>query len=194
MQGLIIGGTDYSAQSLNDIKKDIIKWKECLKKLKSFLEIEMNILEKDSFWENNVPFNFRIYVGSLPKVISTFISDFNLILEDLNNELITKRTVNLLNRIGEGANKKYDTASHAYNVDSPWEEYGNPSFEKVEKLYAECRDVFGTLIDASNAATRLEDYMETGKDKNVVIDNSVHIGDNNKISDSVIGTNFHFSC
>ena len=87
MQGLIIGGTDYSAQSLNDIKKDIIKWKECLKKLKSFLEIEMNILEKDSFWENNVPFNFRIYVGSLPKVISTFISDFNLILEDLNNDV-----------------------------------------------------------------------------------------------------------
>ena len=135
-----------------------------------------------------MPLNFKIYVGSLPKVISAFISDFNLILEDINNEFITKRTVNLLNRIGECANKKYDLASHTFNVDYLWEDYGNPSLEKVEKLYAECSDIFGTLIDASNAATRLEDYMETGKDKNVVIDNSVHIGDNNKISDSVIGT------
>ena len=190
MQGLTIGGTDYSAQSLNDIKKDIIKWKEFLEVLKSFLEKEINIMENDSFWKNNVQLNFKIYVGSLPKVISAFISDFNLILEDINNEFITKRTVNLLNRIGECANKKYDLASHTFNVDYLWEDYGNPSFEKVEKLYAECSDIFGTLIDASNAASRLEDYM---KEEKTVIDNSIHtdnsitIGDGNKIKKSIVG-------
>lgn len=65
----------------------------------------------------------------------------------------------LLKKIGKNSIELKNEYSKAYHYDESWHEYGNTDFEKVKRIYEEGADLFVTLWDAANAATRLKDYI-----------------------------------
>lgn len=159
VQGIFGGGTSYEGQSLKDIFADIIKWEEYSSFQLSELEKKIKHLEDVNFWRN-IPFNFQATVVSSCRCIETFIQDFQIIKNAFTSEFITKKEVNLLMKIGNKSADFNDEFGKTYKEDDYWKKYGDKDFQVVEEIYGETRDFFVTLQDASNAANRLEDYME----------------------------------
>lgn len=190
-QSLFAGMTNYSEQTILDIKADIEKWIEYSQKIKAFFQETIAELKVTSYWETKIPFGFRSFCLNVVTVCDTFSSDFQIILLAINRDNVTRREIDLMRNIYRVAcENETDSWKSFRNFDGDghWHEYGDPLFEKVENLYDKSRDYFGTLKDVSNAAARMENYMKDEIKIQNNTDNSIHIGDNNKISKSNIST------
>lgn len=157
-QGIIGGATSYEEQSLSDVKDDILKWIEYSNKMHDFLESGINDLKQNTFW-NQIPFNFQMTLLSTMKCQESFIHDFSLILDAIDNSKITERETNLLRKIGIKAIEFNNEYGRTYKEEYRWKKYGDPDFKIAEELYARERDYFVSLQDATNAASRLTDYI-----------------------------------
>lgn len=192
-QGLIAGGTNYSEQSIKDIQKDIEFWISLCKENKTLFEKTIAELKDKNYWDEKVATNFQAFCYSVPKVCDMFCSDFQTILSAIDEDQITKREISLMKNIYKVScdNEEYSWRSFNGEDDGGrWHDYGNPLFQKVEKLYGEGRDFFATLLDASNAACRMEDYMKEEKtvvNNSVYTDNSITVGSGAKIQSSILG-------
>lgn len=172
-QGIIGGATNYSCQSPQQILDDIIYWIEYTKRIKSLLPDWLNSVQNTTSWEL-VPFNFKMTINATISYCSTIISDLNTIKDSIESNCITKREVTLLSKIGHMAKEYNFNYGSTYHEDERhWHRYGDPFFSTIEKMYGEGRDFFVTLQDASNAASRMEDYMQTGNVMNVNIGGDV---------------------
>lgn len=191
-QGLIAGATNYADQSISDIAQDIRNWISYSEEIKMFFNETIEYLRENHYWEEKVPANFRAFCYDIPRICTTFCEDFKIILTAIENDRITKREVGLMQNIYKVSveNEDYCWKSYKGRDDGYWHDYGNPLFKKVERLYGDGRDYLVALRDTSNVVGRMEDYM---KDEKIVVDNSTHtdnsitIGDGNKIKHSVVG-------
>lgn len=157
-QGIWGGATSYEEQSLNDILDDINLWIDYTKKTKNFLETNKDTLVKEKYW-NTIPFNFQATLLSTITQQKTFLEDFQLIIKAIKNDSITEREVKLLQKAGRNSlnfNREY---GRTYNEECRWKDYNDPLFQIAEEMYQKGRDYFVTLQDASNAASRLNDYI-----------------------------------
>ncbi|KFZ26604.1 MAG: hypothetical protein KQ78_01193 [Candidatus Izimaplasma bacterium HR2] len=161
-QGMFAGATDYSHQSLEDIKEDIEKWIEYGEETNKLITNSIVKLKETNFW-NSVPFDFQSTLGGTIKYTNTFKSDGLLILEAINNGQITNKEVTLLRNLGNQAIEYNDHYGKTYNSESRWKDYSNPDFRIAEKLYQNGRDYVISLMDAQNASFRLEDYESKGE-------------------------------
>lgn len=192
-QGLIAGATNYSEQSIMDIKSDIESWISYSINIKNFFEITILELKKQDYWDGKVAFDFQMFCYSVPRICDTFCSDFKIILDAINNDRITGREINLMRNIYQVSveNEEFSWKSFKGNGgEYRWHDYENCLFRKAEELYRKGRDFFVTLRDVSNMVSRMEDYMKEEKniiDNSVHTDNSITIGDSNEIKSSVIG-------
>ncbi len=211
-QGFCIGMTDYSNQSIEDVKEDIIKWI-------SFVD---DSLTKVQTWEKqiNIPsvkqkisMNFFSEIYRFYRTCKTFNRDFNEVLDALNKRKLYMKHIKLFENISSVASNDLQRLNIMFNNDTDWHEYGASWYQTAEDIYSEIGDLLGTLIDSGNAAKRLEDYIvpnsETQMVNNGVIigsidnnvdnsvnigsienrtDNSINIGDGNKIKNSRIGS------
>ena len=192
-QGLIVGSTNYQEQTKEDIALDIEKWIKNAKEMKDTMDISIAKLNNANYWKC-VPFEFRNYCESVSSICSLFYSDFNLILSDIRKDHICERTIKLLMNIYNVSKENEEQSWKTYKKDSDWKAYGNQNFAVAEKLYEDSRDFFATLFDVANAAARLSDYIGGDKkeihyEKTIHNDNSIRVGDNNKINNSQIGVN-----
>ena len=189
-QSFIAGGTNYSEQSINDIKSDIEFWISLCKRIKAMFERTMAELKTQNYWDQNVAVNFKGFCYNVPRICDTFCADFEIVLKSIENDKITSREIALMRNIYEVSveNEEYSWKSFRCN-DERWHDYGNLLFEKVEELYEQGRDFFVTLRDVSNAVSRMEDYMK--EEKTVVnssyTDNSITVGSGAKIKKSILG-------
>ena len=184
-QGFIAGCTNYQEQTLEDIREDIEWWIKYSKQTQiDFLET-IDSLKAANYWRECVPLDFRIFCESIPNVCGTIINDLKIVLKDIDENQISSGTIKLMNNVCKIALTNEKRSWETYKNDSQWKHYGDQKFRKAETLYADGRDFFVTLIDVGNAAARMEDYMKPDKS----IDNSIHIGDGNKIKKSIIGHN-----
>lgn len=192
-QSLIAGLTNYDEQNILDIKEDITRWIEYSIKLKDLFEKTIKELSEEGYWANNVSFEFRAFCQDVPRICNSFVADFNIVLKAIEADNITNREIKLLRKIYQVSceNEEYSWKSFkGEDTLGRWHQYGNPLFEKAEILYQDGRDFFVTLRDVSNAASRLEDYMKEEKtvvDNSIHTDNSITIGDGNKIKKSIVG-------
>ncbi len=192
-QSFIAGGTNYSEQSINDIKNDIESWISLCRRIKALFGNTIEELKEQNYWDQNVATNFKAFCYSVPQICDTFCSDFEIILKAIEDDKITSREIALMRNIYKVSveNEEYSWKSFkGQDGGYRWHDYGNPLFEKVEELYGRGRDFFVTLRDVSNAVARMEDYMKKEKtviDNSVHTDNSITIGDGNKIKKSVVG-------
>lgn len=191
-QGLFAGCTDYSTQSLKDIQEDIEHWQNYSKRIEMEFEEIISFLKECGYWEKNVPLEFRSFCAAVVRICDTFYHDFGIVLAAISKDKVTKREISILQNIYQVAHDTEKQCPLAYRTgNSRWHEYGDKTFEKVEKLYAHGRDFFVTLFDVGNAAYRLEHYVkeEVIVDKSVYAENSVVVGDGNHITNSNLNVN-----
>lgn len=198
-QALIPGSTNYGEQTLSDIQKDIESWINYTKKVKNLFETTILQLSQSGYWYKKVPFSFKGFCQTVPTICDTFITDFNIILNDMYEDNITKRTIKLMQNIARVTSENEELSWRTYKEERQWKEYGEKEFCMAEELYNKGRDFFVALIDVGNAASRMEDYLTEEKKSIVVqgnvdnsthvesVDNSINIGNGNEIKNSKIG-------
>ena len=157
-QGIFGGATSYEEQSIADIFSDIKSWIEFSESEQSSIKKGIEHLKKCEFW-NKIPFNFQMTLLSTLSCQKTYLEDFCIIVKSIEEDRITQRDVLLLKKIGTKASEFNREYGRTYKEDYEWKEYGNPDFKVAENLYGDGRDYFVTLQDASNASSRLEDYI-----------------------------------
>ncbi len=175
-QSIFGGATSYEEQSLNDICEDIGRWINYTHKIKDEITNNLEKAKQSGYW-SKVPFDFQQTVLSALMYYNTIVSDLTMVQYAINSGCVLQREVDLLRKIGVKA-IEYNTSEYPYswNCDNRegWKEYNNPDFKVIEDMYAQGRDYFVSLQDATNAASRLEDYMSDSKQ----IYNNISIGGN----------------
>ena len=188
-QGLLAGGTDYTTQSLADIKEDIIRWKNYSESIKKFLEKSILELKENNYWEEEVPFDFRTFSYNMLKMCDTLSYDFEIVIKTIEKDESTKREVTIMNNVWKISRETERELVQAYKGGgSRWHQYGEHNFSKVEKMYSETRDFLVTLFDVGNASDRLEQYAKEASiiKKEINATNSIVINGENNIQDSSV--------
>lgn len=185
VQSFIGGMTNYDDQSLVEIKSDLNAWKIYSENISSLFQEKLECLKQRGYI-NNIPYNLvSIFYETIRKT-QTFIHDIDLIEKSIKDNLITKREIHLLEKIGIVGNQTNLEYGKVYHEDSAWREYGEENFMIAENLYAEGRDYFVSLQDALNASNRLHDYIDTKSVNNTNFINNGSVnnllqGNNNSI-------------
>lgn len=112
----------------------------------------------NSYWDNSVPFDFKNIVAYSIKHYSTSISEFDDITNDIRYEVKTHH-VNRLKKIAEVAREINIDIGKIWHQDYRNKEYGNSDFSIVERVYCDTRDMAVNLLDVSNIAYRLQDFI-----------------------------------
>ncbi len=189
-QGFMAGATSYDDQSLSDIKEDILRWIEYSKEIIQKFEVTIKEIEKEEFFKK-VPFDYKCMISGVPQICRTNIEDFSRTLNAIENHRLTKEIVELFRKIGIRALTNNDENKRCYRSnDERWHDYDDLTFKKIEELYADFGDYTATLWDVTNAASRLMDYIDIpeGVTAMKIENNSINIGDKNKIKNSKIGS------
>lgn len=160
VQSLIGGATSYEEQSLKDILEDISEWTKYTQEIHSEIDNGIKELESSGFW-NKVCFGFQMTLVSSLKCQDTYLHDFALIDRAIKEDRVTERGVRILRKMGNKAVEFNNEYGRTFKEERGWRDYGNPDFEVAEDLYKNGRDYFVTLQDASNATSRLQDYINT---------------------------------
>lgn len=189
-QSIFGGSSEYSDQTLADIVEDLEKWVVFSKETLTLFDKTICELKQNNYYQT-VPFNLRAMYERATRKLNTFISDLNVIINSINTDSIFIRDVNLLNNIGRISilsNHQFGMVYH--DIIDRWNgaNFQDPKFLMIERLYLEGRDVFVSLMDASNAAERLKDYMSNRHQQN---QNITVYGSDNHIQ-AAIGSNNEF--
>lgn len=160
-QGIIGGATSYEEQSLLDILSDINNWIDYTSDRKAFILAKKEKLDISLFWDK-IPFDFQMTVLTTISYFDTILHDLSIVKKAIENNCITEKKVVLLGNIGKNSREYNREYGKTYKDEHSWKDYGNPDFRVAEEVYGKGRDYFVTMQDASNAAYRLEDYMEKG--------------------------------
>ena len=190
-QGFIAGATSYENQSLTDIVEDISYWITYSGEQKKLTTEHLAKLKTTDFYAC-IPYNYKAMIHEMPQICQTNIDDLSRVLTAISSRCLSKENIDLFRKIGRRAiengndNRKY----YKSRDEGYWHDYDNPDFRIVEEIYASFGDYCATLWDIGNAAARLQDYIDVPNEVTVVKyeNNSVNIGNNNQISNSVIGS------
>ena len=155
---MLAGFTDYSHQSLSDIISDLGIWSKNIKDSIEKTNALISEIKSNNYW-SNVPNNFKNYIIYCQKFYNTALSEIDDIFPELT--AVRKDHVKRLYRISKVAHDIYVDMGRLWHQDYPdkYIDYGNTNFLKVERIYAEVRDMAGDLLDLGNVASRLNDYV-----------------------------------
>jgi hypothetical protein len=160
-RSMFAGSTDYSHQSLDDIIIDLNNWATSLESTIAFLDDSQRELDANGFWER-VNIDFVLVVLTALKFYRTALSE----IREIRNEIpldIKQHHVARLARLGKTSREldlEFGSAWHK-KID-PYttnDDYRNPNFQMLERMYARGRDMAIDTIDLSNVAARLADYV-----------------------------------
>lgn len=157
-KGLIGGMTDYNHQSFPDILKDIESERKRTILFKAQIQKNIDTLTANSYWTNNVPFDFRNIIAYALTHYNTTITEFEDIHKDLKKE-VKEHHIKRLNKIATVANEINIDIGKIWHQQYGIKQYGNSDFRIVERIYGDTRDMAVNLLDTSNIAERLNDYL-----------------------------------
>lgn len=191
-QGFMAGMTSYENQSLADIVEDIMHWIAYSEKTKDSISSMLSDLKATKFYIK-IPYDYRAMIHEMPQICQTNIDDMKRTLNAIQAHTLTLGNVDLFWKVGKRAiqngndNKKY----YKSRDDGYWHDYGNPEFTIVEDIYAMFSNYCATLLDVTNAASRLKDYIDVPKEVTAMKyeDNSINIGDGNKLKNNNFRSN-----
>ncbi len=159
-QGFMAGATNYDDQSIEDIIENITDWISFTKETKDFFEKNIEILRKNGYWDETIPYDFQSTLVQSIRCFRTFIVDLEGVLLAIANKRITVKEVNLLKKIGTNSSDYSREYGRTYNGGERWKVYSNENFKIAEQLYANGRGYFENLKDAGNIYSRLNDYVD----------------------------------
>lgn len=163
-KGLIGGMTDYSHQSFDDIVSDLESEKENTEAFIELIEDGIQNANKNKYWEENVPFNFKSMIAYSLKHYKTTVTELNEIIEEIQYEVQEHHCKRLqrISSVAQEINYEIGQVWHRKYEDK-YKDYENEDFRLVERVYADTRDMAVNLLDISNVAGRLNDFI--GKTK-----------------------------
>lgn len=181
-KGLFGGMTDYSHQSFNDIISDLEKEQKNVISFINAIEENINKVKQSGYWDRKVPSDFVMIVGYSLKHYKTAQEELSEISKEIQNE-VREHHCKRLQRISIVADEINTEIGIIWHQQYNGKEYGNADFEIVENIYADTRDMAVSLLDTSNIASRLNDFI--GKTK-VTMEKNQNLGG---ISHTTFGDN-----
>jgi hypothetical protein len=182
--------TDYSHQSLNAILKDLSDWLFLLARAISYLESNQRKIIDNGYWDS-VNGDYKWIFARSYMFFETALSEIEEIRDQLPIE-VQSNHVERLNRIGVTSHEIYREWSDVWVNDVKPKQYGNPNFLILEDLRNCSGDMIANLLDLSNAADRLKDFIgrKSNLDKPVINNNhnEIHIHGNGE-GNFIIGNN-----
>lgn len=157
-KGLIGGMTDYNHQSFTDILSDLADERNRTIKFLDAIKANIEKLNDNSYWAQHVPHDFKIIVGYAQKHYETAIAEFNDIVKDLEIE-VRENHINRLRKISTVASEINREIGKIWHQQYDRNDYGNSDFIIVESIYADTRNMAVNLLDISNIAIRLKDFI-----------------------------------
>lgn len=152
--------TDYSHQSFDDLITDLNSEIEAIDYYVGLVQKNLDEVEESGFWSTNVPNNFKSTIGYALRHYNTAKSEFKDIIDDIQFEVQEhhcKRLEKIANTASE-INIRVGKVWHQ-EYDPKYMDYDNIDFRKVETIYVFTRDVAANLLDVSNIAERLKDFV-----------------------------------
>lgn len=158
VKGLIGGGTDYRHQSFVDILNDLVEERDQTIEFLDAIKVNIEKLIDNSYWTNHVPYDFKMMVEYAQKHYDTAIAEFNDIIKELSIE-VKENHINRLKRISSVASEINGDIGRIWHQQYGQKDYGNSDFRIVELIYADIRGIAVSLLDISNMAMRLRDFI-----------------------------------
>ena len=199
-KGLIGGMTDYSHQSFDDLISDLESEKENARAFIGLIEDGIQNANKNKYWEEKVPFNFKSMIAYSLKHYKTTVTELTEINEEMQYE-VQEHHCKRLRRISSVADEiNYEIGQVWHRqYDEKYKDYGEIDFNFVERVYADTRNMAVNLLDVSNIAGRLDDFIgktkaTMGKKNNLGnLSNAtfgpnatIIVGDNNNVKSSYV--------
>lgn len=182
-RSLFAGMSDYSHQSLKDVIEDMKEMTEYTKGYqeraqKGFDEV---IAEFESSTDKRMFSDFLGIGGTAIKLFDTCKTELIEIAEDLATS-VQEHHVTRLAKLGTKAQELNVTLGRIWHSEDKrltGLKYGTPRMKAYEKLYANARQGAVELMDLSNMAARLRDFLGRDlreKEKNVTNHVEIHNG------------------
>lgn len=175
VRGLVAGATNYTHQSFEDMVIDLQDWRQSLQAATLEISGIVSALEDEGYWRR-VPLSFASLVARALKLFNTGISEIGEVLEDLHREVRADHVLRL-SRLGNAADELNRNLGRAWNDRIEMSKsigYGDEHFQMVERVYRETRSMVGDMIDLSNLAARLEDFVGRKRDEIVTLSPEFH--------------------
>lgn len=191
-KGLIGGMTDYSHQSFSDIVADLENEQINLTIFINAIEENKVIVIKSGYWNKKVPNVFIMIVEYSLKAYKTAQEELIEITKEIQIE-VREDHCKRLQSISSVADKINSGIGKIWHNKYDKKEYGNPDFKIVENIYRDTRDMAVSLLDTSNIASRLKDFigktkLTIKKNQNLGNISNTTFGDNATI---IVGDNNH---
>jgi len=154
----LAGFTDYRHQSLQDMVSDLKTWIENLKDTIHFLSDTTKELERIGYWKKVDP-DFQSINYYAMRFFNTADKEITSILAEIEKE-VKPNHIDRIRRLFEVAHELNDNYGKVWHSDYTYKkEYGREEFKLVEELYANGRDMAVDMLDLSNLAMRLKDFV-----------------------------------
>jgi hypothetical protein len=157
-RGLFAGDTDYSHQSLQDMIDDIEDEQRNITEFLQVIENNIQIVTDSGYWISKVQVDFRNIVAYSVKHYQTTKIELTEIAKEIKDE-VQNHHINRLKRITVVASDINIRIGKIWHQDYERKEYGNSDFAFVEKIYGDTRDMAVNLLDMTNIAERLQDFI-----------------------------------
>jgi hypothetical protein len=169
-QGLIAGATDYSHQSFSDIVEDLENFSKMSREVCEYIEKTVDAMEE--YWNKDIDYDLRGRLKYAFKFFQTMALETKEISEEIQI-LVREDHHKRLNKIGNKAEDVEAKLRNAWRSSRSTHDYQNKNFRLVERMYQEARSTADTLLDISNLASRLEDFVgKTASKSSRKLDNS----------------------
>jgi hypothetical protein len=162
--GLFAGMTDYSHQSISDIIEDLDFQYRNISAYIEMIEKNKAILESNKYWQENVPFSFKGIAEYALKHYKTTQEELGEVKIEIG-ELVEEHHVKRIGNIAKVAHEINIDIGQIWHRDYPNKNHGSKNFRIVERIYADTRDMAVNMLDCSNIAERLKDFI--GRKKSV---------------------------
>ena len=157
MRSNLAGWTDYSHQSIDDMRLDLEKWKVSLNETLTKIKDSLSVLEKTAYWRN-FDYDFCALTYNAKKMYETALKEISEVIQGIDNE-VQDYHVKMIRSIGHQGTEYYRAFGQTWHRGEVNKDYGDPLFDRVEQLYAEARNTAADLIDLDNLGARLQDFI-----------------------------------
>ena len=163
-RSMLAGMTDYRHQTFEDMLSDLQEWVNSLEQTISIMNENIEMLEEVGYWDE-VPYDFKATVEYSLTFYKTSVEEIKDMLLEFGKEVKSGHVVRIkkLSKVAWELNRRFGTD---WNRNYGKKEYGKDEFKLVEKVYQEGRNMAADMLDLSNLAERLEDFVGT-KGENV---------------------------
>lgn len=181
-KGLLGGMTDYSHQSFTDIVSDLESEQKNVTDFINAIEANLAKVKSSGYWRSKVSSDFVMIVGYSLKHFKTAQEELGEIAKEIQSE-VREHHCKRLQRLSTVADEINSSIGQIWHQRYNGKEYGNADFQIVEDIYGDTRDMAVNLLDTSNIASRLQDFI--GKTK-VTMEKNQNLGG---ISNATFGDN-----